>query len=256
MSGGAWLLCRTRREGAERLYCFPHSGGSAGEFLAWSDLLPDREIWGVQAPGRGGRIGEEPLTTMRAMVTAIVDEVDFVAPYDLFGHSLGATVAYEVAVALRAAGQMLPRCLYLSGHPAPRHHVPDPSFASLTDDDLIDHVEDQFGAVPAELRDDPDWRALALAPLRADLRIVAGYRPSDTDPLPCAVVALGGTDDTVVTEPGLAAWRDHTTGPFELRMFTGDHFYFRENQDDVLDYLSAHHSRLARRALPGSPALG
>jgi surfactin synthase thioesterase subunit len=242
-----WLLCRLRRpDAASRLYCFPHSGGSAGEFLGWSDALPDREVRGVQAPGHGGRVDEEPPTTMAALIGAMVDEVDLVPPYDLFGHSLGAAVAYELTLALRERGRPLPRCLYLSAHEAPHVHRRDPSLALGTDDALLDELEAQLGPVSRDLRDDPDWRALVLGTLRADLRIAAGYRPTVADPLPCAVVAMGGTEDRVASRAGLTAWRAHTTETFELRMYAGGHFYFREHEHDVLSHLAADFARTAR----------
>ncbi|MBC3842411.1 thioesterase [Streptacidiphilus sp. 4-A2] len=104
-----WLLCREPRPQARmRLYCLPHSGGSAGEFLFWADGLPGYEVWGVQPPGRGERIEEEPYTAMPELVRALADEAEFTGPYALFGHSLGAAVAYELASELRARGRELP----------------------------------------------------------------------------------------------------------------------------------------------------
>src|SRR5205823_943244 len=94
--GTPWLVCRQRRpEAAMRLYCLPHSGGSAGEYVRWSDGLPGVEVWGVQLPGRGQRVGEPPLTRMPALVAALVASVPFRPPFALFGHSLGGLVAYE-----------------------------------------------------------------------------------------------------------------------------------------------------------------
>lgn len=242
-----WLLCRRPRpDAASRLYCFPHSGGSAGEFLAWSDALPDREVLGVQLPGRGARIAEEPPSTMEALIGAMVDEVWPVPPYDLFGHSLGAVVAYEFTVALRARGRPLPRCLYVSAHASPHVHRPAPAPPRYTDDDLIAEIEEQSGPVLPELRDDPDWRELVLGALRADLGIAAAYRPSSVDILPCDLVAMGGTEDPDVARDELAAWGDLTTGMFRLRVFTGGHFYFREQQHDVLRHLATDLARTAR----------
>jgi surfactin synthase thioesterase subunit len=36
------------------------------------------------------------------------------------------------------------------------------------------------------------------------------------------------------------AWRDHTTGPFELRVFAGGHFYLNEHATAVVDEIARH----------------
>ncbi len=248
MTGGPpWMLCRQQRpDAAERLYCFPHSGGSSGEFLFWSDDLPGFEIWGAQPPGRGSRLAEDPFTSMTDLVQALADEAEFTGPYALFGHSLGAAVAYELTLALRERGRELPRRLYLSAHEAPHLHVPDPALAELDDATLMAEVELRYAPVPEELRDDPDWWELVLDALRADMRIVAGYRPTKAAPLPCPIIAMGGTTDPVVRAADLAAWSAYTTDLFELRMFEGDHFYFREQHHDVHRLLAADLARSAR----------
>lgn len=242
-----WLLCRRRRpEAVARLYCLPHSGGSAGEFLFWSDALADIEVWGLQLPGHGDRRMEPPLTTMPQVVAAIADSVRFVPPYALFGHSLGAAVGYELALELRARGGPLPERLYVSSREPPHRHSPDPALLSLTDDELIEELGQQYGDIPDELSDDPDWRALVLGSLRADLSIIAGYHPSAALPLPCPIVAMGGRCDPTVSEEDLCAWDSCTTGTFGLRMFAGGHFYFREQDNDIHRYFAADLARAAR----------
>lgn len=256
-----WLLCRQRRPAAAtRLYCFPHSGGSAGEYMRWSDRLPGSEVWGLQLPGRGSRLDEAPPTTMRELVDAIVAEVDFAAPYAFFGHSLGALVAYETAVVLRDRGMPGPQQLYLSAYGAPHLHRPGPAVHMLDGPELLAAVEQQYGPLPPELHEDPELCQLVLQGLRADLTIVATYRHRPADPLSCPVVVLGGSEDEETT-PRLAAWRGYATGSFDLRIFPGDHFYFRDSPDDTLGFLAASlaqpdQAQRDQRAVPRPGALG
>lgn len=228
-----WLLRRTLRpHAARRLYCLPHAGGSAGEFLHWASHLPDVEVWGVQPPGRGHRLDDEPYTAMADLVRALADEVEFEPPYALFGHSLGAAVAYELTLALRERGRPLPEQLVVSAHEAPHLHVGDPAPCDLDDLALLEELEQRHGPVPPELRDDAEWRELVLTGVRADLRIVADYVATPAAPLPCSIVALGGADDDI-PESDLTAWAACTSGEFVHRLFPGGHFYFRENPDDL-----------------------
>jgi surfactin synthase thioesterase subunit len=233
-----WLLCRRPRPAAGvRLYCFPHSGGSAGEYLRWSDRLPEVELSGLQLPGRGSRLEEEPLTTMSDLVSSVVDEVEFRPPYALFGHSLGALVAYETAQALRERGQPPPRQVFLSAYGAAHLHRPGPPLHELDGPALVQAIEQQYGPLPPELHEDPQLHRLVVRGLRGDLSILATYRHRHTESLDVPFVVLGGSDDEE-TPDRLAAWRGYTTGPFDLRIFAGDHFYFREQADDVLAFLA------------------
>jgi surfactin synthase thioesterase subunit len=248
----SWLLCRRPRPAAPlRLYVLPHSGGTPGEYLRWADKLPDIEVHGVQLPGRGGRYAEQPYTRMEPAVAALLDAVDFRPPYALFGHSLGALVAYETALALRTAGRPGPVRLYASAYRAPHLHEPGADLSELDGPALVAAIERDHGPLPAELRADPDLLDLALPVLRADLSIVAGYRSAPAPPLECPISVLGGDTDTE-TAGQLAAWDRYTTAGADVRMFPGGHFYFREHDDELLRHLAER----AHGDLPWSRTVG
>jgi pyochelin biosynthetic protein PchC len=107
-----------------RLVCFPHSGGSASYYRPWRACLPsDVELYGVQYPGRLDRIGErcaadvdELADALAAAVRPLLDR-----PTALFGHSLGATVAFEVARRLPNIAQ-----LFVSRRSRPHRQKPGP----------------------------------------------------------------------------------------------------------------------------------
>ncbi|MFJ6573342.1 thioesterase II family protein [Streptomyces sp. NPDC091292] len=257
MTAPRWLLCRERRAAARlRMYCFPHSGGSPGEYLRWSDALPGVEVWGVQFPGRGSRLDEPPVPDMERLVTELVSEAGFEGPCVFFGHSLGALVAYETALALRERGLPGPVRLYLSAYRAPHLHEPGPDLSRLHGPGLIAAIESRHGPLPDEVKSDPDLRELLLPALKADLTVVATYRPAPyMRPLDCPLTVLGGHDDEESGER-LTAWRRYTTGHCDVRSFPGDHFYFRENTDDFLRFLGADLDECAARAVPGPGPLG
>jgi surfactin synthase thioesterase subunit len=223
-----WLACRTRRPDARvRLFCFPHSGGSAGEYLRWADLLPHVEVWGVQLPGRGARTEEAPFTRVRALVDTLVDAAAFEPPFAFFGHSLGALVAFETARRLRDLGRAPPSWLFLSAYPAP-HLPPRAKPASHLDEEgLWAAIDRMYGDMAAEIREDPELREMLLPALRADLSLVDSYQYEDGAALDCAMVITGGTQDELRPD-SLQPWRRHTTGPFSLHLLPGGHFYLRE----------------------------
>lgn len=245
-----WLVCRLRRpDAAVRLYCFPHSGGSPGEFIRWSDRLPEVEVLGVQSPGRGARLTEPALRDVRAIALALADSVNFRAPFAFFGHSLGALVAYETTLELRAQGRALPGWLFVSACPGPhlpRHMAP---LADLPDAEMLDRIERHYGPLGIELSDDPELMALVLPAYRADFAAAEIYEYMPGAPLNIPVTAAGGIDDEV-TENDLCAWAQHTTGPFTLNQYPGGHFYFRAQADALLGTMSR-----TLRQLTAGPAL-
>src|SRR5437899_6413733 len=97
------------RDAATRLFLFHHSGGSAAMYREWLPLLPsDVDGRCVQLPGRQERRDEIPYTRLAPLVAALVDvlgaELDG-RPFALFGHSMGALLAYRVAVELARDGR-------------------------------------------------------------------------------------------------------------------------------------------------------
>ena len=226
-----WLTCRRRLDApAIRLYCLPHAGGSAGEYLRWADALPRTEVWGVNLPGRVPRHDEPPVTEVGDLVGVLVEEVAFAGPYALFGHSFGGLVAYELAQRLRGTGREQPDRLVLSGCPPP--HVPRalPPVSGLPDEQFLDVVRQRYGPETAALLADPDLRDLALPGFRGDLAALERYAWPSHPPLDRPLWIVSGDRDELAGRR-LAEWARHTTAECALRLLPGGHFYFRERPE-------------------------
>ncbi|MEU2385395.1 alpha/beta fold hydrolase [Streptomyces sp. NPDC012461] len=213
----------TRDPDAEvRMICFAHAGGGSALFLPWRRRLAPRiDVVPVVLPGRERRIQERPHTRMADLVAELVPALQPLLdrPYVLFGHSMGAMVAYEVAQRLRPA----PGMVFVSGRRVPgvtgERHL-------LGDRDLLG-VVNGLGGTPSALLDSPDLASLFLPALRADFQLVETYRPAHTPPLDCPLTALTGDADPEVTPAQMARWGDLTAGGFGLHVFPGDHFYLK-----------------------------
>src|SRR5262245_54254798 len=96
-------------DAAVRLFLFHHSGGSAAMYNGWPDMLPgDIDCRRVQLPGRQERHRDPPYTELDPLVsvvsTVVGAELDG-RPYAFFGHSMGALLAYRLALTMaRTAG--------------------------------------------------------------------------------------------------------------------------------------------------------
>src|SRR5471032_1015798 len=105
-----------------RLYCLPYSGASAMVYARWRRKLPEWiEVCPLELPGRGRRFNDPLQTDLPALVNQLAGELqgNLDLTYALFGHSLGALVAFELAHALRRNGLPPASALFASGAPAP-----------------------------------------------------------------------------------------------------------------------------------------
>jgi medium-chain acyl-[acyl-carrier-protein] hydrolase len=237
-----WVIrFRERPQARLRLFCLPYAGGGASVYHGWAVDLPSHvEVCAVQLPGREGRYGERLFTDVHALVAPLCDGIaPFLdRPFALFGHSLGAVLAYETAVALVRGRAPSPMALFVSGHRAPglpptRHPIHD-----LPEREFLAELQ-RLNGVPPELFEDRELLDLVLPQLRADFRMAETYAPSPPDKLTCAIVALGATEDDRVSRATLEPWRELTTGPFQLTMLPGDHFYVKSHRSRLLELIAA-----------------
>ena len=226
--------------GATQLFCLPHAGAGASVYREWVALLaPEVNVVPVQLPGREGRYKEPP----RRSVFQLADELagplaDLAGPdFALFGHSMGALLAYRLTQELVARGRP-PRRLFVSGLCAPQLGPAWPEAHLLPDPDLITLMEELEGT-SSEVLAHPDLVRLLLPLMRADLEVCATYRHPAEPALPVPVTALGGRRDPGVSVEEMQAWQQVTEGGFDAEFFPGGHFYLHTGQDEVLAALRA-----------------
>ena len=217
-------MTRTKDDRTE-LICVPHAGAAAARYRWLDRPLADLcRVVAVELPGRGARRGEALVRTTTEGVERLLDSIGDRLPerYLLFGHSLGALLAFELARTLQAADRP-PVALLVSGRNGPRMVPPCPPLHHLPDAELGRALRD-FGGMPRELLDDDALLALTLPELRADLEISEGYLVSPGAPLRCPITALVATDDPMANPAGVHTWSRETTGPFRMVVHPGGHF--------------------------------
>lgn len=209
------------------LICIPYAGGTPSIFRGWaSELGPAVKVVPVLLPGRGLRGREQPYTAMRPLVEDLATAIaarGLAQEYALFGHSMGALVAHEVACELRRRGYPEPVHLFVSGSKAP-HLYGDRSDHLLADPQLRQLVRDLGGLGPDEQTAEA-YLQRRLPVLRADLTVCEQYRWTPRPTLSCPMTALCGIGDPIATAAQVEAWREHTSGSLLRRDVPGGHFY-------------------------------
>lgn len=221
-----------------RLVCLPHAGGSAGFFFPLSaGLSPAVDVLAIQYPGRQERLREPCIENLQELARQVFDALPLTggAPVALFGHSMGGTVAFELARLMEAAG-VPPVRLFASGRQAPSRNRREP-VDSLSDKELIGQIL-SLGGTDQNLFLDEDLMSLTLPAVRSDYRAVDQYQYRPGPPLRCPVSVLVGDDDPKVTPAEADVWREHTLGEFDITVFTGGHFYLAEHEKAVLGLIT------------------
>jgi medium-chain acyl-[acyl-carrier-protein] hydrolase len=249
-TGGPWIrISSAPGQRRMRLFCLPCAGGGAGMYRGWRRLLPaDVELGLVHLPGREARIAEAAPRAMEDLVPPLADALEpyLDAPFGLFGHSMGALVAFEVARELRRRGAPEPAAILASAHRAPHRPYPRPPIHGLPDAEFLRRLA-RLGGIPAEILAHQEILDLLLPAMRADVTLCETYRFEPGERLSCPIVVYGGESDVDVTPEDLAGWREATTGPVSIHKFPGDHFYLNADPRALLE-------RVARDLAPRAAA--
>ncbi len=223
-----WIVKpRPNPEAKIRLICLPFAGGGSISFRNWAAILPNTiELITAEIPGRGARL-TEPLRKriddiLPDLSAALLQELD--KPFVLFGHSMGTLLGFELSHHLIQKYQLQPAHLFFSGRGAPHKPSIDPPIHQLEHDEFVEEIK-RFNGTPQAVLENKELMELMVPILRADFEVCERYEYYQKPPLTCPISAYGGIQDSGAPKEMLEAWSEHTTGPFNLRMFPGDHFY-------------------------------
>lgn len=217
---------RPQQKGAP-LICLPFAGAGASFFKDWVSLTSSFEILAPQLPGREKRFLEEPYRDATEAITGILPEVlQLIGErnrVNIFGHSLGAILAFELAHRLACEWNIQIENLFVSGSPGP--WTPRQRRATgLNDQDFIDQVRD-FAGYDHPALNDPDMCEMLLPLLRADVEMHENYYPPADRVLNVSITSVRGTDDELVSREEAAQWQRATTMPLQVLEIPGGHMY-------------------------------
>ncbi|MGA5193698.1 thioesterase II family protein [Streptomyces exfoliatus] len=229
-----------------RLICFPHAGGSASAYRAMAESLADSrtDVLIVQYPGRQDRLAEPAAEGLGELIDGLWSELLPVLadgrPFGLFGHSMGALLAFEAARRLERA-ERVPAALFVSACRGPASTgigARAGTLAEASDEALVDELRLLGGSVE-ELLAYPGLLELALPVVRSDFRMLGRYAYRPGAPLACPLISLVGDKDPRVPVEEMGSWRSETSGPHAAHVLGGGHFYLDDHLPAVREIVDA-----------------
>jgi len=239
-SGGRWVRhFHPSATAVSRLICFPHAGGSASYYFPVSAALsPNIEVLAVQYPGRQDRRNEKNLEDIGELADRAFEAVVpwCKGPVALFGHSMGAIVAFEVARRLERNAGISLLALIVSGRRGPATHRTET--VHLRGAEGVATEMRRLSGTNAVLLDDKELTEMVLPATRSDYKAIETYRYEPGPRLSCPILALAGESDPLTTKVEIEDWAQHTNGEFALEIYAGGHFYLNDRPAEIIKNIS------------------
>ncbi|AXG72408.1 linear gramicidin dehydrogenase LgrE [Kordia sp. SMS9] len=224
-----------------KLFCLPFAGGAANMYDQWNTKLAKHiEVCPIHLAGRGNRFTEKPYSNLEEAVNDIFDIVKddlSESDYAIFGHSMGALLAYELVQKIRKHGRNAPVHVFFSGRKPV--HIPKTEnfYRDMTALEFQEAVL-SLGVTPPEIFKNPELKAIFGPLLLSDFTIAETFvdRP-EILPLSCNITALIGQDEEITKEEG-AQWKFHTTEQCAVHYMEGGHFFLLDNPQAVIDIIN------------------
>jgi surfactin synthase thioesterase subunit len=230
---------RNRAQRAGATVVFPHAGAAAASYRTLATALAaGGDTYILQYPQRAERLREPAPETVHELALGLFEAGAWsqVAPLRLFGHSMGAVVAFEFARIAESRDTAVQR-LWVSAGPAPCAVAGMPELPT-SDDGLLADIADLGGTDP-DLLADHEFAELITTAVRADYRAINRYDCAPGIRIRADICVLGARDDHRVDAAALRLWKEHTAGAFELSLYDGGHFYLNEHLDAVAARVNA-----------------
>lgn len=216
------------------LFCLPFAGGSKYSLNFLKKVLPPSITCNfLEYPGRGTRIREDFAENIFEVVDDLYKKIahSLDKPYALYGHSMGAKIAYLLAKRIREEKKPAPLHLFISGTDAPSVPSRKSPKHLLPKEEFVTAVK-ELGGLPDEILANAEMLEYFEPILRADFKLSESYLHSESSPLTIPLtVMVGDKEDMEIDD--ILEWQTQTVHPIKLHTFPGNHFFIFENDREI-----------------------
>lgn len=228
-------------KGKLRLFCFPYGGGTSEIFRLWPKQLPDEiELVAIELPGHGTRAAQPFITDWQQLITELysdfVNHID--KPYVIFGHSLGACIAFSLLQKLQECDDRLPEHLFVSACNPPDVYPFEHSIHDLSDEAMFEFVFNINPRLKFLAKNSDEVKVLSSL-LKSDLLLAETWDRDTEIKLNVSISTLVGVSDTFAPPENMETWKNYTSKEYSYYLFQGDHFFLEPKRDSLLNLIKA-----------------
>ena len=228
-----------RNNGRTLIFCFHHAGGMAMAYKKWIEYNDvNWEFVPVELPGRGCRAAEPSMCNINEIAygaAKAISEFSMGRKVIIYGHSMGARIAFQVAYELENSFGLFPLALFVSVMNAPGAYYNERYNTEMNDDYLIKELR-YIGAIPEEILNDQKYMEYFLPIIKKDYMLHELFSGVG-EKLNASIYVYNGKDDALVNHKVINRWSEHTLANTVIRYFEGKHFFLFDLGREYVSYL-------------------
>ncbi|OXA98977.1 thioesterase II family protein [Flavobacterium pectinovorum] len=167
-------------------------------------------------------------------VILLKNQVQEEKSYVIYGHSMGALIAYLLCQRLQELNYPMPKKLIVSGKKSPST-ISDKKIVNLNDEDFWNEII-ALGGIPDEIKNNPELINYYLPILKYDFKVIESYQYENRQKLSIPIDVFYGSDDAIEGE--MTGWRDETTREVNITQLKGNHFFIFNHSDYFRNYFN------------------
>ena len=206
-----------------KLFCYPWSGGNGALFFKYSKLLGENfDIIPSDMDIDESKSFKENITAAADKVTKKLEKDEM---FILFGHSMGAVVAFEIAKLLVRKIDCDRMGLIISGMLPPTRELLGQLDSDLTRESAKSYSS-ELGMNNLDMLPDAFLDGV-ISKMNKDNRFLKGYESCENGKIPSPTAVIYSEQELEMGKP--EAWAELLSGDVEYITVNGKHFYLTED---------------------------
>lgn len=218
-----------------KVFFLPYAGGSNYSYFPFTKWTTEAvEVIPLEIPGRGVRHKDPLQTDINLIVCDLLDQLTgkIDGRYAIFGHSMGALIAFLLAEKIFSLRLPMPVHLFLSACQGPSSMKVGNSRYLLPREEFVNRICRISGQEHNILRDERILEFFEPV-LRADIQAIDTYQYQASQPLPVPFTVFAGTND-VVSDCEIESWTNNTIFPLNVVKMSGAHFFLFDHVGNIM----------------------